>query len=78
MKTRRSRKAWARTEYHRRKDKSVKRITWWNNAPHWYRHLYYVKPFRRKCNEITRALADHEPDEMVFPLFKKDACWTWW
>ena len=74
----RSRKWWALTERQRRHDKSVKRQAW-ANAPRDYRYYNFVKPWKAQCRSVlAKAVVTGDLDGMMFPLFKKDANYTYW
>ena len=74
----RSKKWWALTERRRRHDKSVKRQKR-ANAPKFYKRCYFIKPWKARCRAIlVKAIVNDDLDDMSFPLFKKDANYTYW
>ena len=72
----RSKKYYAISEKHKRKDKSVKIIGWYNAPSSWVR--YYNVEFRRKCKQILHYNVINDTDKPYPIPGKHTARWDYW
>lgn len=72
-----SKKRWAFTEKQKRHDKRPRRA--WLSVPRDYRRNHFVIPWKRKSKAILiHSVMKDDLENIQFPIFKKDAGYTYW
>ena len=73
----RSKKWWALTDRQRRSDRGTTRAGYYN-APASYRRER-AEQYWSECHTIfQKAVKNDDFDDLVFPIYRKDAAWYYW